>query len=230
GVSRGESAKKMGTVKEHSLPQRLERVIEEAESLFVEEGFLHFGTMDLARRLRCSKRTLYSIAPTREKFFELILEHHLERMNREMVEAARIAPDCVAALIAPMETAIAAFGNESNRFNNDVKSFPGGVRALKRTHKQRQRLTEETIARGVRIGVFRKIDPQLVAAALHAAANAVTDPQYLSSATMTWAEALREVFRLFFQGLLQSSEAEEVRGLRSTNANGPRRRVAAHQV
>jgi len=217
----------MGTVTEQSLPKRLERVIEEAESLFVEEGFLHFGTMDLARRLRCSKRTLYSIAPTREKFFELILKRHLERMNREMIDAAKAAPDCVAALTAPMETAIAAFGNESNRFNNDFKSFPAGLRVLKRTNNQRLRLTEETIARGVRTGAFRKVDPHLVAAALHAAAFSVTEPQFLSGATMTWAQALREVFRLFFQGLLQSREAEKVRGLRAAIHRVPRRRAAA---
>ncbi|HXN85816.1 MAG TPA: TetR/AcrR family transcriptional regulator, partial [Candidatus Binataceae bacterium] len=87
----------MGTVKDRALRTRLERIIEEAESLFVEEGFLHFGTIELARRLRCSKRTLYSIAPTREKFFEVILERHLSRMNREMIAAAKAAPNCIAA-------------------------------------------------------------------------------------------------------------------------------------
>jgi len=201
----------MGTLKDRALPKRLERVIEEAESLFMEEGFLQFGTTELAARLRCSKRALYSIAPTREKFFELILERHLARMNREMIAAAKAAPNCIAALCAPMETVIAAFGNESNRFNNDLRSFPGGLRVLRRTEKQRLRLAEETIAQGVRIGAFRKVDPHLVAAALHAAAMRVTDPQFLSESTMTWAQALREVFRLFFQGLLHSRDAEELR-------------------
>jgi AcrR family transcriptional regulator len=201
----------MGTVQDRPLPKRLERVIEEAEALFVDEGFLHFGTMELARRLRCSKRALYSIAPTREKFFELILERHLARLNREMSAAAKAAPNCIAALCAPMETAIALLGNESNRFNNDLKSFPAGMRVLRRTEKQRIRLTEETVAQGVRIGAFRKVDPHLVAAALQAAALRVTDPQFLSESTMTWAQALREIFRLFFQGLLQSRDAEELR-------------------
>ncbi len=201
----------MGTVKDRALPKRLERVIEEAESLFMEEGFLHFSTTELAGRLRCSKRALYSIASTREKFFELILERHLARMNREMIAAAMAAPNCIAALCAPMETVIAAFGNESNRFNNDLRSFPGGLRVLRRTEKQRLRLAEETIAQGVRIGAFRKVEPHLVAAALHAAAMRVTDPQFLSESTMTWAQALREVFRLFFQGLLHSRDAEELR-------------------
>ena len=220
----------MGTVKGRAWPQRLGRVIEEAESLFVEEGFLHFGTMDLARRLRCSKRTLYSIAPTREKFFELIVEHHVERMNREMVAAAAAAPDCVAALIAPMETAIAAFGSESSRFNHDVKSFPAGLRVLKRTNSQRMRLTEETIARGVRTGAFRKVDPHLVAAAIHAAAFCVTDPQFLSGATMTWAQALREVFRLFFDGLCPKRETEKVHAPRVVPHRATRRKAAVGQV
>ena len=220
----------MGTVDERALPKRLERVIEEAEALFVEEGFLHFGTMELARRLRCSKRALYTIAPTREKFFELVLERHLARLNREMIAATRAAPNCIEALCAPMETAITLFGNESNRFNNDLKSFPAGLRVLKRTDKQRLRLTEETIAQGVRIGAFRKVDPHLVAAALQAAAMCVTDPQYLAESTMTWAQALREVFRLFFQGLLQSRDAEELRerhGLIASSQRNTRRRAAA---
>jgi AcrR family transcriptional regulator len=220
----------MRTVKERVLPKRLERVIEEAEALFVEEGFLHFGTMELARRLRCSKRALYSIAPTREKFFELILERHLARMNREMIAAARSAPNCIAALCAPMETVIALFGNESNRFNNDLKSFPAGLRVLKRTEKERLRLTEESIAQGVRLGAFRKVDPRLVAASLNAAAMRVTDPLFLSDSTMTWAQALREVFRLFFQGLLQSRDAEELRERHGLSASGRRtsqRRAAA---
>jgi len=201
----------MGTVKQRAVPKRLERVIEEAETLFVEEGFLHLGTMELARRLRCSKRALYSIAPTREKFFEVILERHLARMNREMIAAVKAAPNCIAALCAPMETAIAAFGNESSRFNHDFKSFPAGLRVLRRTEKQRVKLIEECIAQGVGLGAFRKVDPHLVAAALQAAAMRVTDPQFLSESTMTWAQALREVFRLFFQGLLQSRDAEELR-------------------
>jgi hypothetical protein len=37
----------------------------------------------------------------------------------QIIRGARNAPN-----IAPMETVIAAFGNERNRFNNDLKSFP----------------------------------------------------------------------------------------------------------
>jgi AcrR family transcriptional regulator len=221
----------MGTSKTRALPTRQERVIEEAEALFVEEGFLHFGTMELARRLRCSKRALYLIAPSREKFFELILERHLERMNQEMIAATKAAPDCISALYAPMETAITSFGNDSNRFNHDIKSFPPGLRVLKRTEKQRLRLIEDCIANGVRLGTFRKVDPHLVAAALQAASSRVTDPDFLSGSSKTWAQALRELFRLFFQGLLPTSEAEGSRQRQVLAGNlhrVPQRRAAAN--
>lgn len=221
----------MGTVKQRPLPKRLERVIEEAEALFADEGFLHFGTIELARRLRCSKRALYSIAPTREKFFEVVLERHLARLHREMMAAAKAAPNCIAALYDPVEAAISLFGNDSNRFNNDIKSFPAGLRALRRTEKQRMRLTEETIAQGVRTGAFRHVDSHLVAAAIQAAAMRVTDPLFLSESTMTWAQALREVFRLFLQGLLQSRDAEELRERHGRSASVRRSshsRAAAH--
>jgi hypothetical protein len=38
-----------------------------------------------------------------------------------------------------------------------------------------------------------------------------TESQFLSESTMTWSQALREVFRLFVQGLLHSRDAEDLR-------------------
>jgi len=41
---------------------RLRQLLEGLENLFFEEGFLKFRMEDLARRLRCSKNTLYVLA------------------------------------------------------------------------------------------------------------------------------------------------------------------------
>jgi hypothetical protein len=43
----------MGKRKADPLPARLRRVLDEAEDLFSQEGFLHFSTNELVRRLRC---------------------------------------------------------------------------------------------------------------------------------------------------------------------------------
>ena len=201
----------MKTLPKKTFPKRLERVMEDAEALFVRDGFLHFSTEELAARLRCSKRTLYTIAPTREKFFERILERHLSSMNRGMIAAAKAAPNCIAAMCAFVEHAIENFGEKPTRFNNDLKSFPGGERALERTQKQRDEALQAIIAEGVKTGAFRKVNPHFVAIALSAAAHEVTDPQFLAESEMNWPQALRQVFRLFFQGLLPSHDAEQLR-------------------
>lgn len=201
----------MGTPQKKTFPQGLERVIEEAEELFVREGFLHFSTEQLAARLRCSKRTLYSIAPSREQFFSLVLERRLKSMNRDMIAAAKAAPNCLAATCAFLERAIEYFGDKPTRFNNDLKGFAGGVRAVKRTQKQREIALQGIITEGMKTGAFRKVDPRFVAIALSAAAQKVTEPQFLAESQTNYPQALRQVFRLFFQGLLPSHEAEQSR-------------------
>jgi AcrR family transcriptional regulator len=77
----------MPTDRTKALARRLERVAEEAEDLFAREGFLHFSTTQIAQRLRCSKTTIYSIAPSREKFFELIATRVLKRLNQKWIDA-----------------------------------------------------------------------------------------------------------------------------------------------
>jgi AcrR family transcriptional regulator len=89
----------MATAVQHEIESsRVQRVIREAEELFLQEGFLHFSTNDLAQRLRCSKRTLYSIAADRSSFLEFIISRHLVRLNENMLAAAEAAPDWMSAI------------------------------------------------------------------------------------------------------------------------------------
>src|ERR1700726_2162174 len=75
----------MGKPKNKSVPVRLQRVLDEAEELFAREGFLHFSTDELARRLRCSKRTIYAVAPGREKFFEAVILHRVTKAEEATI-------------------------------------------------------------------------------------------------------------------------------------------------
>src|SRR5215510_185885 len=76
-----------------SASPRLERLFEELEHVFLHDGFLHFRTEELARRLHCSKRALYQIAPSREELFELVVERWLTKLRHAGAEAAARAAD-----------------------------------------------------------------------------------------------------------------------------------------
>src|ERR1700680_3174366 len=85
-------------IKTKTLPDRLRRVLDEAEELFTQEGFLHFNTDELARRLRCSKRTIYAVARGREKFFEAVILHRITRDRDATISPMRNAPSVRAAV------------------------------------------------------------------------------------------------------------------------------------
>jgi AcrR family transcriptional regulator len=193
-----------------STPHRIERVLEEAEALFAEEGFLHFSTDELARRLRCSKRTLYSIAPTREKFFELTLERHFADTTQQMIQAAAAAPNCSAALCAFLGKALENLGDENAQFQKDLHAFPGARRAWKRGQKELYAALERIIAEGTKAGTFRRVEPALVANLLMAGTERICDPQFLSEASLSRSQSLRQMMGLFFEGLLSQSESRRL--------------------
>src|SRR5260221_12382599 len=91
---------KLDTAKSRNqpLPVRTRRVLDEAEVLFAQEGFLHFSTDELARRLRCSKRTIYAVAPGREKFFEAVILHRVGKAEDATIAPLRDAPTVQAAV------------------------------------------------------------------------------------------------------------------------------------
>jgi AcrR family transcriptional regulator len=181
---------------------RLERVIREAETLFLREGFLHFSTAELAHRLSCSKRTLYDIAPDRDSFFELIIARRLLRLNDNLVVAAEAAPDRASAVTAILDATIETFGAEATRFLRDIMLFPGGVRLLPETESARLDLLEHVIAAGVQDGAFGKVDPSVAAYAMFGAARRMSETDFLAKAGISWPQALTEMFRIVSYGLL----------------------------
>src|SRR5271170_8040684 len=78
------------SVRSDPTSSRLGRILREAEELFLQEGFLHFSMDELARRLRCSKRTIYKLASSRDRFIESIISRHLMRLNENLFEAAEV--------------------------------------------------------------------------------------------------------------------------------------------
>src|SRR5208337_4784545 len=144
------------------LSPRLRRIIDNLEAIFLEEGFLQFRTEDLARRLRCSKQTLYALAPSREELFELIIERLFCRIREQGRIAAEQAPDWISAVAGYLDVAVRATRTASGQFVRDLARFDPGRRKLR--HHQRLRISglEAIVAAGTREGAFGEIHSKLV--------------------------------------------------------------------
>ncbi|HWD83749.1 MAG TPA: TetR/AcrR family transcriptional regulator, partial [Kribbella sp.] len=77
----------MTTVVPGRRTRRQSELLDRLLSLFLEQGFSRFTLDDLAAELRCSKTTLYALAPSKEQLAVEVVKHYFKTATAQ-VEAA----------------------------------------------------------------------------------------------------------------------------------------------
>jgi AcrR family transcriptional regulator len=191
---------------------RLGRLHQELEHLFLREGFLHFRTEELARRLHCSKRALYQVAPSREALFELVVERWLARLRRDGAEAAERARDPLTAITGYLGAAIVATRDAGAQFVRDLWRFPSAHRRLMSHQRERIAGLERLIENGTARGHFRGVHAKLVAEVMLNAVAQIVDPELLARVGLTMSQAFAELYDIVEHGLLpRNGERPKVR-------------------
>ncbi len=205
-----------------SVPVRLQRVLDEAEELFRREGFLHFSTDELARRLRCSKRTIYAVAPGREKFLEAVILHRVTKAEDATIEPLRNASTVQAAVQGFISVSVEQAQDSTPLFMRDVMLFPAGRRAVDKWRADIADELEHVIDRGIGEGLFRKIDPRVAAEALLTSVLRMCESDFSARSHTTTAEAVRQVYEIFWAGLFRgrrdTKRVQRIRGERQVVA------------
>jgi len=160
---------------EAALSPRSRVALDQLEDLFLAEGFSRFTVRDLAARLRCSLRTLYEIAPSKQQLVLVVLDRFLHRVGRGALAA--IDPN------APVAERIRAYfrgGAELQRwtvaFAADAAGEPEMQRLLDRHFAYVGIVVERFVAEGVSRGEMKPVDPGIASAVLSGAASYVTRP------------------------------------------------------
>jgi AcrR family transcriptional regulator len=190
-----------------STSQRLERLLEELEHVFLRDGFLHYRTEELARRLHCSKRALYQIAPSRERLFEVVIERWLAKLRRAGVEAAVQTADPLEAVTGYLGAAVVATRDAGAQFVRDLSRSPATYRRLMSHQRERIAGLERLIERGTRAGQFRGVHPKLVAEVMLNAVAQMVDPELLARVGLTMSEAFAELYDIVEHGLRPNNGA-----------------------
>ena len=95
-------------IKDAAMQTRLDdhrvcELLDVATEVFIEHGFEGASTNEIARRANCSKQTLYSRFPTKEKLFIAVLERRMEFVFHQIATA--MPPE------APMEETLKEYGS-----------------------------------------------------------------------------------------------------------------------
>lgn len=110
-------------VTSHKRKPRKSVILDGLVDLFLSEGFLEFGIEDFASRMKCSKSTLYEIAPSKEQLIAVIVRAFFKRATEqvELTVASHIDP--IERLGAYLEAIAYELAPASDVFYADVQEF-----------------------------------------------------------------------------------------------------------
>ena len=132
-------------------------------ALLLAEGFSALTLDELAARLRCSKRTLYALAGSKEQLAQRVIKHFFRKAT-EAVEASTVTVrDPGLRVTAYLGAVAAALAPAGPAFRRDLDSFGPGREIYERNTALAAGRVRELISDGVAQGRFRDVHPALVA-------------------------------------------------------------------
>ena len=131
-------------------------------SHLLEHGFRHLTVEDLARELRCSKSTLYQLAPSKGELVVAAVRHFFKKAT-EQVEAAVAAAPIGDRVGAYLDAVAKALSPASAAFLDDVAAFAPAREVYERNTEKAAERVRALIQEGVRNGDFRRVHTRFVA-------------------------------------------------------------------
>ena len=185
------------------LGDRHRAIVDALETIFLEEGFRSVTIGDLATRLKCSKRTLYEIAPSKQELVLVAMELWLERIRHLGWAGALEHDDPRKRIVAYLEPGVSQSRKAGPVFLEDLQSFRPALALLEAHQRQRMQVLRDILDDGIKRGRFRKLHSPLVAEMFLASVARINEPDFLAAAGMTFSDAFAAFFDLFMHGIIE---------------------------
>ncbi|MEB2346171.1 MAG: TetR family transcriptional regulator [Deltaproteobacteria bacterium] len=178
-----------------------EALLDALEAHFLGAGLRATTVETLASALRCSRRTLYEIAPSKERIFLLVVRRWLERVRQLGWQGALTHEAPQERIAAFLEPGVSESRKASSAFVADVQAFAPARALLEAHQRERVRFLRELVEEGIARGSFRPLHSHLVAEMLLVTITRINDPAFLAEARLRFSEAFAELYELLLHGL-----------------------------
>lgn len=179
-------------------------LVGELEELFLREGFATLTVDDLCRRLRCSKTTLYTVAPTREQIVQAVTRHFFATSTLAIEAAVEAESDPRAKISVYLHGVGSAMSRNSAAFYQDMVEYAPTAEIYRLNSVAAARRVRELIDAGIAAGVFVPTDARFTAELVSLAIDGVHSGRLLESTGFTAGEAFAELGDLFLRSLTVS--------------------------
>lgn len=175
-------------------------MLDQLETLFLQEGFSGFSVRELAAHVGCSRRTLYEVAPSKDELVLIVFDRFLHRVGRAALdsidETASHAEQIRAYFLGGME-----LQRITLVFGEDLADEPAARRLFDRHYGYVMAVVGELVQRGIERGEFRPVTPAVVAGMLTAGAQLFNQPDVLVENGLELAAATDELLDLVIRAL-----------------------------
>lgn len=180
---------------------RRAELIERVSDLLLAEGFTSLTVDDLARRLKCSKATLYSIASTKEQLVVAVTKRFFEQATRQIEAETSGVGDPGEQISSYLKGIGAAMSRQSSAFYRDMVSYPPtadiyDVNSLAAAQRVRQ-----LIDHGVQTGRFRDMDATFAGHLIALAIEGIQSGRLQAVSGLSAGQAYVELGEILLNGL-----------------------------
>ena len=183
------------------LSPRQQEVLDTVEAVFLREGLRPVRIGRLAEEARCSRSTLYELAPSKEELFLLVLDRMIRRTRRHSAEAIDRERDPEARLKVALSSTALSFAPITTTFIEAVHEYRPARLLLEHQLAEARATIERLIDDAVASGRFRAVNSRVVADGLMAVVDRFADPEFVRDSGVDSSVALGEFFDLMIGGL-----------------------------
>jgi AcrR family transcriptional regulator len=181
---------------------RREALLLRLQELFLAEGFARFNIADLADRLRCSRTTLYAVAPSKEQIVVAVVRFYFKGAAERIEERVAASDDPARRLATYLEAVAAELEPVSAEFFGDVAEFgPANDVYVENTRYAAERV-QTLVTSGVKAGSFRPVQASFVGAAVAQVMGAIQRGGIQAASGLDSAEAYRNLADLVLASLV----------------------------
>ena len=182
-------------------PARREAVLDELVALILAEGFAAFTLDELARRLRCSKSTLYAVAGSKEQLVVAAVRRFFARATVAVESRAAEPADAAGAIEAYLLAVSEQLRPASTEFFADLAAFPPAAEVYARNTRTAARRVQQLVSDGMAAGTLRPAHASFVGAAVTEVMSAIHAGRIAATTDLDDAAAYAELAALVVAGL-----------------------------
>ena len=180
---------------------RRAELLDELVTLVLAEGFAAFTLDELARRLHCSKTTLYGIAASKEQLVVAAVKRFFQRATTVVEERAAVPADHRERISAYLLAVAEQLQPASATFFADVAAFLPAREIYQRNTRSAAARVQQLVREGVAAGTIRPVHPSFVGVAVAAVMSAIHRGDVTAATGLDDAAAYRELADLVVAGI-----------------------------